>query len=236
MQSPSTFRSKEILNQTPILSSMTIGEIRYYLSIISSINDSFYISVPLLRPPEPKKLSNKKEDKKEEYSSLSTLMTQFRYVISPKIKNDILQNIISLTEYDEDLIQIPSFNVERLTDEKNDNKNNNSDQIFKKFVIRKQGGELVFQKMNNAPEINYKNMTEFNQVFEQYLQVDPACFRVKRFDLVHVAFKIKYLNELVQGLSGPYRQFFSDIVIELENSDKLNLLCPTQNNLNKKGE
>ena len=79
-------------------------------------------------------------------------------------------------------------------------------------------------------------MTEFNQVFEQYLQVDPACFRVKRFDLVHVAFKIKYLNELVQGLSGPYRQFFSDIVIELENSDKLNLLCPTQNNLNKKGE
>ena len=236
MQSPSTFRSKEILNQTPILSSMTIGEIRYYLSIISSINDSFYISVPLLRPPEPKKLSNKKEDKKEEYSSLSTLMTQFRYVISPKIKNDILQNIISLTEYDEDLIQIPSFNVERLTDEKNDNKNNNSDQIFKKFVIRKQGGELVFQKMNIAPEINYKNMTEFNQVFEQYLQVDPACFRVKRFDLVHVAFKIKYLNELVQGLSGPYRQFFSDIVIELENSDKLNLLCPTQNNLNKKGE
>ena len=236
MQSPSTFRSKEILNQTPILSSMTIGEIRYYLSIISSINDSFFISVPLLRPPEPKKLSNKKEDKKEEYSSLSTLMTQFRYVISPKIKNDILQNIISLTEYDEDLIQIPSFNVERLTDEKNDNKNNNSDQIFKKFVIRKQGGELVFQKMNIAPEINYKNMTEFNQVFEQYLQVDPACFRVKRFDLVHVAFKIKYLNELVQGLSGPYRQFFSDIVIELENSDKLNLLCPTQNNLNKKGE
>ena len=73
--------------------------------------------------------------------------------------------------------------------------------------------------MNIAPEINYKNMTEFNQVFEQYLQVDPACFRVKRFDLVHVAFKIKYLNELVQGLSGPYRQFFSDIVIELENSD-----------------
>ena len=132
-------------------------------------------------------------------------MTQFRYVISPKIKNDILQNIISLTEYDEDLIQIPSFNVERLTDEKNDNKNNNSDQIFKKFVIRKQGGELVFQKMNNAPEINYKNMTEFNQVFEQYLQVDPACFRVKRFDLVHVAFKIKYLNELVQGLSGYYQ-------------------------------
>jgi len=64
-------------------------------------------------------------------------MTQFRYVISPKIKNDILQNIISLTEYEEDLIQIPSFNVERSTEEKNNNKNNNSDQIFKKFVIRK---------------------------------------------------------------------------------------------------
>ena len=90
--------------------------------------------------------------------------------------------------------------------------------------------------MNITPEIMYKDMTEFNQVFEQYLQVDPVYFRVKRFELVHVAFKIKYLNELVQGLNRPYRQFFSDIVIELENCDKLNLLCPTQNNIHKKGE
>ena len=44
------------------------------------------------------------------------------------------------------------------------------------------------------------------------------------------------MNEFVQGLSGPYRQFFSDIANELENSDKINLLCPTQNNINKKGE
>ena len=166
-------------------------------------------------------------------------MTQFRYIISPKIKNEILQNIISLTEYEEDLIQIPSFNVERLNEEKNGaNKNNNGDQVFKKYIIktsRKQGGELVFQKVA-SPENTFKNMTEFNQVYEQYLQVDPACFRVKRFDLVHVAFKIKYMNEFVQGLSGPYRQFYSDIVNELENSDKINLLCPTQNNVNKKGE
>ena len=239
MQSPSIFRSKEILNPIPILNTMTIGEIRYYLNIISEINESFLISVPLLQPPEPKKLSKQKDEKKEEYSSLSNLMTQFRYVINPKIKNDIMQNIIALTEYDEDLIQIPSFNVERLTDDKNgNNKINNGDQLFKKIIIktaRKQGGELIVHKVRET-ENPFKNMTEFNQVFEQYLQVDPACFRVKRFDLVHVAFKIKYLNELVQGLSGPYRQFYSDIVNELETSDKLNLLCPTQNNVNKKGE
>ena len=236
MQTPAIFRSKEIIKQIPILKTMTIGELRYYLSIINEINKSFTISIPLLAPPEPKKLTKQKEDKNEEYSSLSTLMTQFRYAISSKIKNDILQNIISLTEYDEELIQIPSFNVERLTEDKN---GNNREQIFRKFIIktsRKQGGELIFQKVRDVPETTFKNMTEFNQVFEQYLQVDPACFRVKRFDLVHVAFKIKYLNELVQGLSGPYRQFFSDIVNELENSDKINLLCPTQNNLNKKGE
>ena len=240
IQTPNIFRTKEILKNILLLNNMTIGEIRYYLYIIKEINDSFSISVPLLRPPEIKKLSKQKDDKKEEYSSLSTLTTQFRYVIQPKIKNNILQNIISLTEYDEDLIQIPSFNVERLSEDKNNNSNkNNGEQIFKKFIIktsRKQGGELIFQKMNEPPEINYKNMTEFNQVYEQSLQVDPACFRVKRFDLVHVAFKIKYLNELVQGLSGPYRQFFSDIVNELENSDKINLLYPTQNNINKKGE
>ena len=240
MQSPTIFRSKEILKQIAILNSMTIGEIRYYLSIISEINNLFSISVPLLRPPEPKKLTKQKEDQKEEYSSLSTLMTQFRYVISPKIKNEILQNIIYLTEYEEDLIQIPSFNVERLTEDKSgNNKNINNDGIFKKFIIktsRKPGGELILHKLKEAPDNSNKNMTEFNQVYEQYLQVDPACFRVKRFDLVHVAFKIKYMNELVQGLSGPYRQFYSDIANELENSDKLNLLHPTQNNINKKGD
>ena len=240
IQTPSIFRSKEILRQNETVNTMTNGEVRYYLSLISEINDSFSLSAPLLRPPVPKKLSNQTDDKKDEYSSLSTLMTSFRYIISPKIKNELIQNIISLTEYEEDLIQIPSFNVERLNDDKTgNNKNNSGDQLYKKFIIktsRKPGGELIFQKVSAPPDTSYKNMTEFNQVYEQYLQVDPACFRVKRFDLVHVAFKIKYLNELVQGLSGPYRQFYSDIVNELENSDKINLLCPTQNNVNKKGE
>ena len=116
----------------------------------------------------------------------------------------------------------------------------NNEQGFKKYIIktsRKQGGELVLQKFNATNDnSNFKNLTEFNQVYEQYLQVEPASFRVKRTDSVHVAFIIKYMNEFVQGISGPYRQFFSDIVKELETSDKINLLIPTQNNLNKKGE
>jgi other hect domain ubiquitin protein ligase E3 len=236
---PCTFRDKDIINNNIIISDMTIGEIRYYLNVISIVNESFAIIVPLLRPPEMAKLSKNKNEKNET-TSLSLFMTKFRYIISPKIKNSILQNIISLTEYDEDLIQIPSFNVERLNDEKNNNNNQvNNDQVFRKYIIktsRKQGGEIVFKKFDQPNEINYKNLTEFNQVYEQNLQVEPACFRVKRFDLVHVAFKIKYMNELVQGLSGPYRQFFSDIANELENSKKINLLIPTQNNLNKKGE
>ena len=236
---PCIFRDKDIINKNNIITDMTIGEIRYYLNVISVVNDSFAIIVPLLRPPEMAKLIKNKNDKKES-TSLSLFMTKFRYIISPKIKNMILQNIISLTEYEEDLIQIPSFNVERLNDEKSNNNNQaNNEQVFRKYIIktsRKQGGEIVFKKYDQPNEINYKNLTEFNQVYEQYLQVEPACFRVKRFDLVHVAFKIKYMNELVQGLSGPYRQFFSDIANELENSNKINLLIPTQNNVNKKGE
>ena len=236
---PYIFRNKNVINENNIISKMYIGEIRYYLKIIALVNESFEIIAPLLRPPEMTKLSKHKNDKNES-SSLSILMTKFRYIISPKIKNSILQNIISLTEYDEDLIQIPSFNVERLNDEEKNNSNQmNNDLAFKKFIIkasRKQGGEVVFKKLDQINETNFKNMTEFNQVYEQYLQVEPACFRVKRYDSAYVAFKIKYMNELVQGLSGPYRQFFSDIVNELENSDKINLLIPTQNNLNKKGE
>ena len=232
---PCFFRDKDLIKDNNILSSMTIGELRYYLSIISLINESFSTIVPLLRPPEITKLSKHKNDKNESIS-LPVLITKFRYIISPKIKNSILENIISLTEYDEDLIQIPSFNVERLSDEKN---NHNNEQMFKKYIIktsRKQGGELIFKKMEQTNENNFKNLTEFNQVYEQYLQVEPACFRIKKFDAAHVAFKIKYMNELVQGLSGPYRQFFSDIVNELETSDKINLLIPTQNNVDKKGE
>jgi len=236
MEYPYFFRDNDLKKENNILSDMTIGEIRYYLNVISIINESFSTIVPLLRPPEMNKLSKHKNGKNESSSSLSFLMTKFRYIISPKIKNSILENIISLTEYDEDLIQVPLFNVERLNDEKNASGNN--EQVFKKYIIksRKQGGELIFKKMDQQNEINYKNLTEFNQVYEQYLQVEPACFRVKKFDAAHVAFKIKYLNEFVQGLSGPYRQFFSDIVNELETSDKINLLIPTQNNVNKKGE
>ena len=30
----------------------------------------------------------------------------------------------------------------------------------------------------------------------KYLQVEPACFRVKKYDSAYVAFEIKYMNEL----------------------------------------
>ena len=237
IDTPAIFRNKNILAENNILSEMSIGEIRYYLSIISAVNESFNIIAPLLRHPEMTQLSKQKSGKSES-TSLSLFITRFRDIISPKIKNSLLQNIISLTEYSEDLIQLPSFNVERLSDEKNNNGNQgNNEQILRKYVIktRKQGG-LVFKKFDQIEEPTFKNLTEFNQVYEQYLQVEPACFRVKSVDKIRVAFEIKYMNELVQGLSGPYRQFFSDIVNELETSDKINLLIPTQNNVNKKGE
>ena len=89
---------------------------------------------------------------------------------------------------------------------------------------------------NKTNEIKFKQQGEFLQVFNQFQKIDIACLRSKKIDRDHIGFKIEYLNEFVQGISGPYRQFFSDISEELQNNDKLTLLIPTQNNLNKKGE
>ena len=38
-----------------------------------------------------------------------------RQITSPKIKKELLSNIIDLSEYDEDLVQIPTFKVDRIT-------------------------------------------------------------------------------------------------------------------------
>jgi len=102
----------------------------------------------------------------------------------------------------------------------------------------------------NIPKIIKQNIVEdlssdeslFIQAFEQAKAIDPAFFRSKKMPGdPHIGFKVEFKGELVVGIGGPYRQFFSDISSELQNIDVKNkkllkLLHPTSNNINGKGE
>jgi hypothetical protein len=60
----------------------------------------------------------------------------------------------------------------------------------------------------------------FLQAYEQAKEVDPAFFRSKKMpgDPL-ISFKVNFKGENVEGIGGPYRQFFSDISSELQDKD-----------------
>lgn len=82
----------------------------------------------------------------------------------------------------------------------------------------------------------------FLQAYEQAKDVDVSFFRIERvMNEPHVSFKVDFKGELVQGIAGPYRQFFSDISAELQPKDikvkkTLKLLIPSKNNQDQKGD
>lgn len=106
--------------------------------------------------------------------------------------------------------------------------------------MRKKNAIISSQLNNNDDDINNnveykKEDSMFLQAYEQFREVDVAFFRSKKNPGdPHVGFKVEFKNELVQGLGGPYRQFFSDISNEL--NQFLPLLIPTANNIAQKGD
>lgn len=81
----------------------------------------------------------------------------------------------------------------------------------------------------------------FLQAHDQSKIIDPAFFRSKKLPGdPHISFKVEFKGELVQGIGGPYRQFFSDISAELQSKENngraLKLIHPTSNNMASRGE
>ena len=74
--------------------------------------------------------------------------------------------------------------------------------------------------------------TAFGIAFEQLAGLDPKLFRKKKPTGTdpHFSLKINFHGENVQGDSGPYRQFFSDVAQELQ-SDALPFFVPCPNAL-----
>lgn len=81
----------------------------------------------------------------------------------------------------------------------------------------------------------------FLQAYDQAKNIDPAFLRSKKAPGdPHISFKVEFKGELVQGIGGPYRQFFSDVSAELQSKEitgkVLKLMYPTSNNLASRGE
>ena len=227
------------------LDDLPLNLIRYYWSIIKSYNNYLKTSLPFIKPPSSYKTILKNSAKSDYvlvplHETITTFLTNNRGLIFNSIKTGLLNSIIDSSEFSEEEIQIPKMKFERLEIANNIDKKKNE-------VIK-----MMTNNINYADDINEQiidnvniknllknNLTEkdslFLQAFSQYKYYDISSYRAKKFPGdPKLAFQVIFKNEFVQGLGGPYRQFFSDISKEL--NEYLPLIIETQNNINKKGE
>jgi len=237
------------------LSNCPLNFIRYYWSIIKYFNNCLSAALPYIKPPNYFNDNNindnndnsNKNLKTGEFiqipfpKTISSFLSATRGIMFNYIKNDLINDVISHTEYTEEEIQIPELKFERLDIASNIEKkkldinkmiiNNNNYNEDNYDGINNNNNESNLLLQNNLSS----NESMFLQAFNQYKKIDISNFRSKKFPGdPKVAFKVIFKNEFVQGIGGPYRQLFSDISRELNSI--LPLLYETSNNQEKKGE
>ncbi len=245
-------------------SHINLAKIRYYWSIIKYFNNCLLAALPFIKPPDMNSYCSVPKDGEFTYipfqKSISAFLSSAKGLTFSFIKQNLIREVISYTEFPEEQIQIPTFKFERL----NIFNNLSEDKNLKK----KAAGEPAFIRNDNFPQgssdnnnnISIQNENEedenlnsqkdlkieesmFLQAYEQYKDIDIAFFRSKKSPGdPHICFKVEFKGELVQGIGGPYRQFFSDISLELQpkdvkgNTKILKLLYPSSNNQAEKGD
>jgi hypothetical protein len=193
--------------------------------------------------------------------TISAFLSTARGVTFSFTKSNLIKEIISSTEFNEEEVQIPTFKFERLNIASNLDKkstkmkrrqlpsnpsNNPVNEIYPNSLyyqpkVNEMDEEADIKEETGSEELKNEESL-FLQAYEQAKDVDPAFFRSKKQPGdPHVGFKVEFKGELVQGIGGPYRQFFSDISLELQNRDInskkiLRLLHPTSNNVAQRGE
>ena len=243
---------------------LNISHIRFYWTIIKYFNNCLGAALPIIKPPDTYFSDNTLLENDEDYLNLpfpktmSAFLSSARGIAFSITKQQLIRDIISYTEFSEEQVQIPTFKFERLNIKNNlENKKNISRKNNQNFNLNI--NNTGFNKMNTNVEelvedstqqkLNKQNIEDLTsdesiyiQAFDQAKDIDPAFFRSKKMPGdPHVGFKVEFKGELVVGIGGPYRQFFSDISAELQDLDGKNkkllkLLHPTSNNLSEKGE
>ena len=241
----SEFNNMNQISKFRDLNELPLNMVRYYWSIIKYYNNYLKTSLPFIKPPSPYKTILKNSAKSDYilvplHETITTFLTNNRGIIFNSIKTGLLNSIIDSSEFSEEEIQIPKMKFERLEIANNIDKKKNE-------VIKIMANNFNYTddiNEQNIDNINIKNLLKNNltekdslflQAFSQYKYYDISNYRAKKFPGdPKLAFQVIFKNEFVQGLGGPYRQFFSDISKEL--NEYLPLIIETQNNINKKGE
>ena len=220
------------------LRNVPINIIRYYWTIIKYFNTCLVEAIRYIKPPDyyltsVRDVACDDDNDNDNYinipfpQTISSFLSMARGIIFACMKNDLIAEILHATEFTEQEVQAPTFKFERLTIASSfDNKNQKMEQQ-----------QPLSNDEENKPQLEVTaNESIFLQALSQANQVDVAFFRGQKPGEgdPHVAFKVEFKGELVEGLGGPYRQFFSDVSHEL--NTVLKLLSPTPNNLSQKGE
>jgi hypothetical protein len=220
--------------------------IRYYWVLIKYFNNCLSAALPFIKPPDA--YSGLPHSTSEGYinipfpKTISAFLSSARGIAFSIIKQNLIREITSSTEFNEEEVQIPTFKFERLSILNNLDKDSR-----KKPTDVSQSNIMGDNNLNAVVDDDNKEELKieeslFLQACEQAKEVDLAFFRSKKLPAdPHVAFKVDFKGELVQGIGGPYRQFFSDISAELQNKNfkntkTLKLLFPTSNNQASRGE
>ena len=248
---------KAVLNlKYPEISKIPLAAIRFCWTIVKYFNSCLASALPFIKPPDLYASScaiDIWEDNNDIYipypNTISSFLSLARGITFSVTKNSLLKDVVNYTEYDSQDVQIFTFKFERLNIanmiQLNDNQNqeNINDNSTVNNNTNSNVQPFINEDKNKTKDLNNEESI-FLQAFEQGFTVDPAFFRISKSPGdPHVSFKVEFKGEHVQGIGGPYRQFFSDISAELQplntltnNIKCLKLLIPSVNNKFKRGE
>lgn len=163
----------------------------------------------------------------DESLTMGKLLLELRHQCLSFVKSAIKTEIMNKTSLRSEVT--PTIKVERLTEESEGATTEESGE-------QKEAGQSLWK---------LKSKFTFLRAFEQLKKIPLTMLRPEKVkgSGSFVAFKVVLEGENVQGLAGPYRQFFADISAELQpvnvkNSAKrsLGMFIPTPNSEHKFGE
>lgn len=229
----------------------TLAQNRYYLSLVKYFNACLHKAMPLLKPftSNNNKINSSfqstciytNDDKNKVplknisfIKSMSEFLSSYKGLTVKMIKDTLTQQVLEYTAYSKDEIQKPTFKFERMNilssmTNKNQTENNENTAVINNIT-----------NTNKVKRLSI-NQSLFLQSYEQAKEIDPAFFRSQPEYNIHVGFQVEFKGEFAQGIGGPYRQFFTDISLELQpkylkSSGALDLLIPTSNNQAQKSD
>jgi predicted DNA-binding ribbon-helix-helix protein len=204
----------------PYLKTLSTSDLRIIWEKISQYNTLFIKLLPLIN------LSSQCNAKiGEEPVTLAGYISSLRYLCLSYVKSQAKTHIMEKTSLRGE--RTPSIKVERLT-ENSEDKNTE--------INSKEVSTSLWKQ---------KNKFTFLRAFDQLKKIPVTLLRPEqeKGSGSFVAFKVDLEGENVQGLAGPYRQFFADISSELQPSitkniarRTLGMFIPTPNAEHKFGE